>query len=503
MDNQADKTEEEQSVELPGAEEQASLWHRQINPQGHDRLARILILINFIFFFTGPQYLGGLEFVGAIRLPMIISLMAIGVWLFRLHRGWTTATKLLLFFLVFEGLRGIVGYYFDPANTIVRNEFKQFQTWKALVTQAGSITFPIAAYMAYRRGISLIFTISAVISGFLGAYALTHRGQGPGGFLGDENDLALVLVMFLPFCVLQYRIARRFLVKLVCVGSVFLTLAGTVATNSRGGFLGLVAVLVYLFIRSRNKIRTVFIALILGLCLVPLVPEDYWTEMYSIKTDVEGGTGTIQKRMDMWKVAFRIWTDPRNFIFGIGLENTPYYLADYENPDQPIVGRSFGGRTVHSLYFQLLPEIGLFGLLVVGGIMIGSIVADRRSLRQAIVYQGRLALLQRKLSETQAEQETSEDTPLATTGVEDKKPSESQYSKLLPAANEELVKAHDCFAALNVSWVGVLVAGIGISVLYYPPIWFLVGLSAAAQLQWYQVRRLLRMLSESLMSDES
>ena len=63
--------------------------------------------------------------------------------------------------------------------------------------------FAIAACLAWvlqnRRYFRRAVDIWVVILAYVGLYGLTHGGKGPGGFFGDENDLALACCTALPF----------------------------------------------------------------------------------------------------------------------------------------------------------------------------------------------------------------------------------------------------------------------------------------------------------------
>ena len=56
-----------------------------------------------------------------------------------------------------------------------------------------------------------------------------------------------------------------------------------------------------------------------------------------------------------------------NPIMGVGQGNFPWVFKKYEfqvtGSDEPFHGRSVAGRTAHSVYFTLLPELGLMGTI--------------------------------------------------------------------------------------------------------------------------------------------
>ena len=105
----------------------------------------------------------------------------------------------------------------------------------------------------------------------------------------------------------------------------------------------------------------------LGLFLFLVAPSHYWEEMGTIgaeatkksdKYDVEQGTGA--QRLYAWKLGWGMFKE--NPILGVGQGNYPWNVVDQEQKmGVQWQERSLGGRVAHSLYFTLLPELGLVG----------------------------------------------------------------------------------------------------------------------------------------------
>ncbi len=451
-----------------------------------EQCAGCLVLASLFLNFVRPQDLPGLTFVGSIRLPGLMSVLVIIVWLAKMNQGWTKPTKYMAVLLVFEGLRGIVGKYLDPGDVIVRNDYWQFQTWRDLLAQFLGLAFPIAVFFSRRIMINRLVASFNFIVFVLGLYAITHAGRGPGGFLEDENDLCLVLVMFLPVAILSISRAVSSAGRIAGMVAAVLAFAGIVATLSRGGFLGLVAVLAYLLLSSRRKMLAAGVMIVCAIAVMPLVSSRYWMEVESIQSDVSGGTGTVQQRIDMWKVAYAMWSDPRHIVFGVGLGNTPYWFRDYEPRERLLRERSLAGRAVHSLYFQLLPEMGLFGIFIVGNVIIGTLMLNRRAAGKARLLgetaQSAVREL-RLLSSGEAGSTADARRQLEIAAVAS--PAEREaISWMLHVLQKEAALVESDLRMMNAAMLGVLTAGIGISVLYYPPLWVLAGTSAAMQNYW-------------------
>jgi O-antigen ligase len=141
---------------------------------------------------------------------------------------------------------------------------------------------------------------------------------------------------------------------------------GNVAAFSRGGFVGLLAVTIYLIYGSKRRISTLFFLGCFSLVVYLFAPSSYWGEMQTI-TDENVDKGTGKERWDSWKCGWEMFLD--HPIIGVGARNFGVWLRDYwpgdRNPDK------MWGRVAHSFYFTVLPEMGLLGTYLVCGMLYG------------------------------------------------------------------------------------------------------------------------------------
>ena len=139
-----------------------------------------------------------------------------------------------------------------------------------------------------------------------------------------------------------------------------------VSTGSRGGFLGLLAVGAYCWFYSPKKIMS----LVVGLCLAGLVliaaPQEYWDRIATITDDSTMETGTAGQRMFTWGIGWEMFL--ANPILGVGQANFPWTLGEYLG-GRTWQTKSLSGRQAHSLYFTLLPELGLVGVVIFGSMV--------------------------------------------------------------------------------------------------------------------------------------
>ncbi|MEQ9570317.1 MAG: O-antigen ligase family protein [Longimicrobiales bacterium] len=176
----------------------------------------------------------------------------------------------------------------------------------------------------------------------------------------DRNDLALLFNLSLPI-VLWLFVEQKVRWTKLALGLLAVALGFCVLmSQSRGGFLGLAAILLY-FMVTESSVRlryrlTPVLALGLGLALMPADVKDRLSTLRSLEDDynVESATG----RVEIWKRALK-YVDQRP-VFGVGIANFP--IAESRLSDE---ARQFGGRwkasVAHNSYVEITAETGIPG----------------------------------------------------------------------------------------------------------------------------------------------
>jgi O-antigen ligase len=174
-----------------------------------------------------------------------------------------------------------------------------------------------------------------------------------GGIYGNPNDIALNMVVFLPFAlaaVFKPGPAPRRVVAALCAGVMMITI---VLTKSRGGFLGLGVMLVALVIASvRLRPAIAVAAVVTMLAAVPIAPASFWNRMVSIFDQDMDETGSRQARIDLMNEAVRVFV--ANPVFGVG-------LGQFVNYDP--TGRKEAWNVTHNATLQVAAELGVLGLI--------------------------------------------------------------------------------------------------------------------------------------------
>ncbi len=119
---------------------------------------------------------------------------------------------------------------------------------------------------------------------------------------------------------------------------------------------------------------TALVGIVLAGFVVLVAPSSYWTEVRSIQE--EGSSkGTGRERVYTWGIGWHMFLE--NPVMGVGQGNFPWVFKKYEyevtRSDEPFHGRSVAGRMAHSIYFTMLPELGLIGTMLFFGMVLVSI----------------------------------------------------------------------------------------------------------------------------------
>jgi len=111
------------------------------------------------------------------------------------------------------------------------------------------------------------------IHAFLAVHVIMNGGRGVGGWQGDENDVAMTLDMVVPVAFfLAVERASKVKERLLMAGTLLLVAIALPLTMSRGGLLGLIAVVLYCVLRSPRKLMAGAIVLVLGVLLIASSP---------------------------------------------------------------------------------------------------------------------------------------------------------------------------------------------------------------------------------------
>ena len=222
---------------------------------------------------------------------------------------------------------------------------------------------------------------------------LARFDVGEGGRLGslvyyDANDLGMLLVCMLPVALYFVGNAPRGWQRVAAVAAIGLFLATIVKTGSRGAFVALIGVVIYMLLRyttvhwSRRLVTVAALAVV----FVASTGAQYWDAVRTIlepKTDYNWIGKSEGGRMAIWKRGIGYMADRP--LTGIGLAAFP----TAEGTISPLADRQMFGRGVkwsaaHNSFVQVGAELGVLALVVFTATVFGALLMMGRLARDAL-----------------------------------------------------------------------------------------------------------------------
>lgn len=182
------------------------------------------------------------------------------------------------------------------------------------------------------------------------------RVQGGGGMLNDNNQLAMVLSMMVPVAYYLYLHPPFKIMKWPMFGSIFITIASVIGTQSRGGLIAVAAVSGMLFMNMKHKLAIIAVTIPLALVGYQMLP-DRLKDRYATIDSAAEEDASFRGRVAMWKYGVNVTDDYP--IAGGGFDNN--YIKPMQDRYLPY---GFTPKAFHSVYFEVLGEHGYTGLIL-------------------------------------------------------------------------------------------------------------------------------------------
>ena len=246
------------------------------------------------------------------------------------------------------------------------------------------VTMILVTTIRRLKYLAMVIGMSFGALGIKGAlFGLRTGGEGlvwgpPSSFVSDNNDLALAINMTLPLLFFLAREEKSRFLRFTLWFSFVASILAVILTYSRGGLLGLAAVLGIIAIKVKRKLVATVSLVACILVLVTYAPERWMARM---ETFVGGQLDTsAQGRINAWYFSYNLASDYPLTGGGFGTF-TPDLFQRYA-PD-PL---DFHGP--HSIYFQMLAEQGYIGLTLFLVLLVSTIYSLRRIRRRARDFPG-------------------------------------------------------------------------------------------------------------------
>ena len=262
---------------------------------------------------------------------------------------WSRESVLLVLFVLWMILTTVFAFNTSPAleylNRVLKIQIFVFLTIFLITdrTKLNGLIWVTVLSMGFYGVKGGIFTL-------LGG-GVSHV-LGPGeSFIGENNSLALALIMTIPLIAYLFFQEKRRWLRFGLGGAMFFCALAVFGSQSRGALLGVIAMGTFLWFKSRRKALIGTLMLLVGVTVLLLMPDAWWERMGSIGSYEQDQSA--QGRVNAWWTAWNVAT---HNVFGGGFKMFSKEVFLIYAPDPTIV------FDAHSIYFQVLGEHGFIGL---------------------------------------------------------------------------------------------------------------------------------------------
>jgi probable O-glycosylation ligase (exosortase A-associated) len=235
------------------------------------------------------------------------------------------------------------------------------EMWKQ-VTKSMLMTFVALYLLNGKQHVQMLIWIVTASVAFYGVkgglFSLREGGEfrvyGPvGSFIEENNALALATIMTIPLLVYAYLQAKKFWIRWALFPAMAICGVSVLGSHSRGGFVAIVVMLLFLWLKSQGKALTGLVLIMLIPVAIGFMPEKWVERMYTIETYEQDESA--MGRINAWETAYNVALDRP---FGGGFEMASREVFRRYAPDPTVV------RAAHSIWFQVLGEHGFVGLIL-------------------------------------------------------------------------------------------------------------------------------------------
>lgn len=332
-------------------------------------------------------------FMEGLRYNLIFAAIALGLWMLGKDelKGKLSAnstTILVSVFTIQVTLSAIFGYSNSTWNWITYEGFIKSVIFALLM--------PI--FVTTRLRLHALVLIVCLALGFHGvveglkmlASGGSHKVRGiPTTMMSDNNHFAVGMCMVLPILVYLMHNMKNRLARFGAMAGLGLTALSVISTNSRGGLLCLGGLAIWYALTSRRKVLASVLVIAIAICAVQLAPDSWFERMESIEHAEQDRS--FMDRVIAWKISTAIGL--ANPFLGGGLhaiQSPPVwqnfmYKIDFlsfiptSDPEQY-------ARASHSIYFEILGDLGVVGLFLFIGLIINAFMTARHIRRLVLKH---------------------------------------------------------------------------------------------------------------------
>lgn len=328
-----------------------------------------LLFYLWIAYFRPESWVWG-DWALSLQLSLFVGIYLVGRALFASRElKWDWRASLLLLFVAHNGLSLALSTY--SADLV--DPYINFA--KSIV-----IAYLISCLASDASRFRQVILVMALSLGAEGAkqgwfgllFSPGARNDNGVPFLGDNNAVAVGMLMLVPLLLVLSRTAtsrwERYSHRIVAIGVVYRALS----TYSRGGFLSCAALAAMYIIRSKHRVVAITAVVVICGVLAPALPDAFWARMDTTFASEGERDRSTAGRLYFWNVGVAMAREHPFVGVGPSGYNYAFNEFDYSN------GEYGENRSVHSIWFGVLAELGFTGLVLFVALMGTSLWTTRR-----------------------------------------------------------------------------------------------------------------------------
>ena len=279
----------------------------------------------------------------------------VGVMLSR-EAKWPQMNSLLLALMLFIAWMGVT-------TVAALNPDEAYARWSDVMkTQLMALLVPVLFHR--KEDVRLLVWVIALSIGYYGAKGgiftvvtgAESRVYGPmNSYIADNNAIGLGIVMTIPLLYYLYVTTTLRPVRWLLVAMMLLCSVGVLGSYSRGALVGVCAMGVFLWWKSRHKVAILIVLALAAPLGLALMPDKWHDRMDSIRNYEQDDSANM--RLNSWQTMWNLAKDRPVIGGGFEVGSKEVYEKYAPDPTRP-------PQTAHSIYFQALGEHGFVGLVL-------------------------------------------------------------------------------------------------------------------------------------------
>lgn len=188
-----------------------------------------------------------------------------------------------------------------------------------------------------------------------GGQSVAMVGLGANDFFGNSNDFGVGMCVVLPLAVSLFTGESKLLARLTYLASSLGIFVAMLLSGCRGAFAATCTAALVFLVRGNRKMAAVLVGLLIVIGTLFLLPQGNLDRLRSALSP-EGDQSATQ-RIGFWKASFKMFGS--NPLTGVGPGNFAPTFRDHYS----VVEKDPGAWAPHSIYIQGFAELGLLGAI--------------------------------------------------------------------------------------------------------------------------------------------